>query len=317
MNRIDRLTAILIHLQTKKVVKAQEIADRFSISLRTVYRDIRALEEAGVPIGAEAGIGYFLEGYNLPPVMFTNAEASALLVGGKFVEKLADKSLIEPFQSALFKIKSVMKGSEKEYLEELEPKIAVHTLTRPTPYSDQLLNEIQEAIAQQQVLSIEYLSNYNEQITQREVEAIGLYHYGLGWHLIGFCTLRQDYRDFRVDRIRQLTNTGRSFISRRLLSLQQYLERETDTLPQIDVSLIFKKHVVRFMQEQKYMYGYLSEEPLGDNVRMLFRTRFVEGLSRWLLMFGNDVTVESPESLKTLMCSLAAEIRNHYLPEIS
>ena len=59
MNRIDRLSAILIHLQSKKVVRAQEIADRFEISLRTVYRDIRALEEAGVPIGAEPGLGYF------------------------------------------------------------------------------------------------------------------------------------------------------------------------------------------------------------------------------------------------------------------
>ncbi|GAA4467926.1 hypothetical protein GCM10023189_52410 [Nibrella saemangeumensis] len=317
MNRIDRLTAILIHLQTKKVVKAQELADRFSISLRTVYRDIRSLEEAGVPIGAEAGIGYFLEGYNLPPVMFTNAEASALLVGGKFVEKLADKSLTEPFQSALYKIKAVMKGSEKEYLEELEPKIAIHSLTRPTPYSDHLLNEIQEAIAQQQVLSIEYLSNYNEQITQREVEAIGLYHYGRGWHLIGFCTLRQDYRDFRVDRIRQLTNTGKRFTSRRLLSLQQYLSREVEAMPQTDVTLVFRKNVVRFMQEQKYVYGYESEESLGDTVRMHFKTRFLEGLSRWILMFGDDVSVESPESLKTLMRSLAAEIRDHYLPEIS
>ena len=90
MNRIDRLTAILIQLQTKKVVKAQEIADRFNISLRTVYRDIRALEEAGVHIGAEAGIGYFLENYHLPPVMFTTEEASALMLGAKLIEKMSD-----------------------------------------------------------------------------------------------------------------------------------------------------------------------------------------------------------------------------------
>ena len=102
MNRLDRLTAILIHLQSKRVVRASEIADRFEISLRTVYRDIRSLEEAGVPIGAEAGVGYFLENYHLPPVMFTNAEASALVFGGKFIEKMADSSLQEPFTSALF-----------------------------------------------------------------------------------------------------------------------------------------------------------------------------------------------------------------------
>ncbi len=80
MNRIDRISAILILLQTKKIIKSYEIADRFNISIRTVYRDIRALEGAGIPVGSEAGTGYFLcEGYHLPPVMFTGEEASSLL----------------------------------------------------------------------------------------------------------------------------------------------------------------------------------------------------------------------------------------------
>jgi len=93
MNRIDRVSAILIHLQTKKIVKAQEIADRFSISLRTVYRDIKALEESGVPVGGEAGVGYqLMEGYRLPPVMFTKEEAIAFLTAEKMVEILTDAS---------------------------------------------------------------------------------------------------------------------------------------------------------------------------------------------------------------------------------
>ncbi len=78
MNRIDRVTAILIQLQSKKIVRAQEIAERFSISLRTVYRDIKTLEEAGIPIAGEAGVGYsIMEGYRLPQVMFTKEEAIA------------------------------------------------------------------------------------------------------------------------------------------------------------------------------------------------------------------------------------------------
>src|ERR687897_2699091 len=100
MNRIDRLTAILIQLQTKRVVKAEEIADRFEISLRTVYRDVRALMEAGVPIGSEAGKGYFIvDGYHLPPVMFTTDEASALMLAGKLVEKMTDNSVRTEFVS--------------------------------------------------------------------------------------------------------------------------------------------------------------------------------------------------------------------------
>lgn len=92
MNRIDRVSAILIHLQSKKIVTAKEIAERFQISLRTVYRDIRTLEAAGIPIGSEAGKGYFLvEGFLLPPVRFTPAEVGALITAGKFLTGIKSK----------------------------------------------------------------------------------------------------------------------------------------------------------------------------------------------------------------------------------
>ena len=118
MNRIDRLVATLIHLQSKRGGKAEEIAKRFEISLRTVYRDIRALEEAGVPIGAEAGLGYFIiDGYQLPPVMFTREEAAALLTGEKLLEKLTDKSLATNYSTAMKKVRAVMKTTDKEFLE--------------------------------------------------------------------------------------------------------------------------------------------------------------------------------------------------------
>ena len=108
MNRIDRLTAILIHLQTKHIVKAREIAERFDISLRTVYRDIRALEDAGIPIGAQAGEGYYIiDGFHLPPVMFTREEAGSILLGGKLIDHFSDKSMNRQFESALYKMKNL------------------------------------------------------------------------------------------------------------------------------------------------------------------------------------------------------------------
>ncbi len=94
MNRIDRLHAILTHLQSKKRVTAQELADRFNISLRTVYRDVKALDESGVPVIGEAGSGYsIMEGYRLPPVMFTQEEAAALIMGAKLAERMTDASV--------------------------------------------------------------------------------------------------------------------------------------------------------------------------------------------------------------------------------
>lgn len=105
MNRINRVTSILIQLQSKKIIPAKEIAQRFNISLRTVYRDIRTLEEAGIPIGSEAGKGYFLvEGFLLPPVMFTAAEVGALITAGKFLNCHGDESFIKDFDSAMYKV---------------------------------------------------------------------------------------------------------------------------------------------------------------------------------------------------------------------
>ena len=124
MNRIDRLTAILIQLQSKKIVLASEIADRFEISLRTVYRDVKALMEAGVPIGSEAGKGYFIvDGFHLPPVMFTQEEAGAMMMAGKLVEQMTDQSVRLSFDGALFKIKSVLNEAQKDHLQILQDHI--------------------------------------------------------------------------------------------------------------------------------------------------------------------------------------------------
>ncbi|HEX2934072.1 MAG TPA: HTH domain-containing protein, partial [Bacteroidales bacterium] len=158
MNRIDRLSAILIHLQSKKWVTAGEIADRFGMSLRTVYRDLKALEEAGVPVGAEAGKGYYLvDGYRLPPVMFTREEAGAMLMAEKMVEKFTDNSVKEHYQSAMYKIKSVLPDIEKQFVSDLNCNIEVF-YTPMVDYPNNFISIIQQALVNNQVLNIEYFS---------------------------------------------------------------------------------------------------------------------------------------------------------------
>src|SRR6187431_461604 len=126
MNRIDRLAAILIQLQSRPLVKAQDIAEKFSISLRTVYRDVKALEEAGVPVIGEAGTGYrLMEGYKLPPVMFNQDEASALLTASKLMQSMSDENSARHYVSALDKIRAVLRVAEKDHLDEIDQHIAV------------------------------------------------------------------------------------------------------------------------------------------------------------------------------------------------
>lgn len=315
MNRIDRLTAILIHLQTKKVVKAEEISDRFEISLRTVYRDVKALMEAGVPIGSEAGKGYFIvDGYHLPPVMFNQEEASAMLTAGKLVEKMTDNSIRKAYESALLKIKSVLNSSEKDHLENLQSSIAVFRLPDHQPdFPNQYMAAIQKAISKRNVLSITYFSTGKQERTIRIVEPIGVVYYSGMWHLIAWCRLRNNYRDFRIDMIQSLTNAEEVFDHRSHYTLQEYFNSLTkEHHDMTKVVILLDNTVTRYAKNARYYYGFVSEEEAGDKCRMTFLSGNLRSFCRWLMMFGTSVEIESPAELGETMDELIEELSVHY-----
>jgi predicted DNA-binding transcriptional regulator YafY len=314
MNRIDRLTAILIQLQSKRVVKAEEISDRFEISLRTVYRDVKALMEAGVPIGSEAGKGYFIvDGYHLPPVMFSQEEASAMLTAGKLVDKMTDDSIRKAYESSLLKIKAVLNNSEKDHLENLQSSIEV--LRLPDQYSDypnEFMAEITKAVSKKHVLSMEYFSNAQEH-TKREVEPIGIVHYSGRWHLIAWCRLRNGYRDFRLDQIKTLFTTNMVFDCRNHFTLQEYFKSLMQVHHDMDKAIvIFDKSVSKYLKNSKYFYGFVSEEELDEKIRMTFLFASPKSFCRWLLMYGSAVEIEGPDALKEAMEELIDELNVHY-----
>lgn len=318
MNRIDRLTAILVQLQGKKVVKAQEIADRFEISLRTVYRDVKALMEAGVPIGAEAGTGYYIvEGYHLPPVMFNRTEAAALLTGEKLMEKHSDHSNHQQFSNAMQKIRAVLRGTDKDFLESLDDNIAV-IKTRPSnvgeEFPNRFLSEIQDALARQKVLSLDYYSHYNDTSSRRDIEPIGIFHMHNSWHLIGYCRLRQDYRDFRADRIKSLSTTDQTFNKNSRLSLQEFIAKGKREIEEglTEVKVRFSHDVVRFLAEQKFYYGFVQESVKEKYVEMTFLYGSLPCFARWLLMLGSNATIISPASVKEIMQVKIKELLAHH-----
>ncbi|MDF1547775.1 MAG: HTH domain-containing protein, partial [Bacteroidales bacterium] len=187
MNRIDRLTAIIILLQSRPFIKVETIAERFNISERTVFRDLKALEEAGVPIGIESGKGYFLvDGYHLPPVMLTRDEASAFIVAEKLLEKSTDASLLSQYQNGLSKIKAVLKSEEKQMANDLDDRISVSSFPNVKSAGGYMV-EILQAITKKVKLIISYHASYNNKITERQIDPIGVIYYGLDWHLIAFC----------------------------------------------------------------------------------------------------------------------------------
>lgn len=224
MNRIDRLIGILTFLQSRKYVTAEQISDKFEISVRTVYRDIKALGEIGIPISFENNRGYFvMQGYFLPPVSLTLEEANALVLMENLSEKFGDKSIKRNYETALLKIKAIMKGSQKESLDFLQSQIKIYKPSTETPDID-YLTDIQNAISHKTILKIEYQNN-QQQKSKREIEPIGLTFYSLCWHVIAWCWLRKEYRDFKISHIINLTNTQLPFKKNKHIDINTYIKQ--------------------------------------------------------------------------------------------
>ena len=223
MNRIDRLFGILVLLQSKKYVTAEAISEKFGISVRTVYRDVKALYEQGITVSFEQHKGYFIvQGYFLPPVSFSFEEASALLLMENLVYGFADRSIHKNYSSALNKIKAVLRSSQKEKLEALGRNIK---LQLPSCINNDFdyLSILQEAISSKKIVEMEYKNN-NSEVSKRIIEPIGLIFYAFSWHAIGWCHIRQDYRDFKIVRILKLKATGQDFTKHDHVALNDYMK---------------------------------------------------------------------------------------------
>jgi predicted DNA-binding transcriptional regulator YafY len=314
MNRVDRLMAIVVRLQSRRVVRAEDIAADFEISVRTVYRDLAALGEAGIPIMAEAGVGYSLmKGYHLPPVMFTAEEASALSIGGKLVEHLTDASLRKQMDSALLKIRSVLPRERQDYLDRLERSTAVVSrgLTALPRLASETLIPVQRALADCRVLAMDYHGLQRQEMTRRQVEPLGLVYYSDNWHLIAYCRLRRDVRDFRTDRICRLQVQNEIFPGHADFSLKRYLEAAAQAGKFESARVRFKPEIMeRVRREWHCRLVEEKQEPEGVVVTLLAYS--LEWLAGWVFSFGSMAEVLAPERLRQLVGAEAETVAANY-----
>lgn len=212
INRLSRLTSILIQLQSKRLLTASSLASKYGVTSRTIYRDIKALEKSGVPIITEEGKGFSLmDGYKIPPVMFTESEANALITAEFIIKSCKDESLIQAFSSAIEKIKAVIPSSLKVRTETLEKKIGVtRAYTDLKTKSKHLLN-LQRALVEYSVVRIDYINASNIE-SVRELEPFAIYsNQNDEWVLVAYCRLRNEFRTFSLTRIRNLIYTNEKF----------------------------------------------------------------------------------------------------------
>lgn len=315
LKRFNRIVAILIQLQSKKIVKAQELADRFQVSLRTIYRDVRALEEAGIPIASEAGIGYsIVSGYSLPPVMFTREEAGSFVAAEKLMQKFADKALGESYSAAMYKIKSVLSSTGKERISALESHVLIR---RSQPlFREHINNALEilfESIEDQTQIRILYQALDAETPTERHIEPVGIFHENNYWYIMGYCHLRKDYRQFRSDRILEIQKTMLPFTEKHG-AIDQYINREKQN-PKHLIKILVDKKIAPYLSGDKKYYGFVSEKTIKDQVEMTFLTCDIENsFARWFLMFGDYARIIEPEILKTRVSQLMESIQSALKP---
>ncbi|OAE90411.1 helix-turn-helix transcriptional regulator [Flavobacterium psychrophilum] len=220
--RLSRLTAILTQLQTKRLLTATELADKFSVSVRTIYRDIKALEQAGIPVLTEEGKGYTLmDGYRIPPVMFTESEANALITAEQLILKNKDASFVKEYTEAINKIKNVLRYSTKDKANFLSNRVVFWQ--KEENKNTNYLAVIQLALTNFNVVQIKYAKQ--GQTTSRTIEPFAVINsIDDNWILVALCRLRNDYRAFRLDRIEQLNILPETFQSHKI-SLEEFVEK--------------------------------------------------------------------------------------------
>ena len=293
MNRIDRLFAITLLLQARRRMRAQDLARVFEVTERTIYRDMAALSESGVPVVALPGEGYELaEGFYLPPLRFTPDEAAALFLGTQMLGAHAVGRLAADAQRSLDKIAVVLPKPLRAEMERLNAIIRFVAPALQFDLDEPLLAALQQAIQEQRVVWIRYHALEGNEVTEREIEPHELSFYNGAWYVSAYCHLRQAIRSFRLSRIDAIKLLKTKFD----LHLPPQSPREP-----IAVRIRFAPEVVRWVRERQH-YSFQGEAAVGvaadTGVVMTYAVDSLAELKPWLLAWGAAAEPLEPPQLR-------------------
>jgi predicted DNA-binding transcriptional regulator YafY len=296
-----------MYLQSHRLVRAEDAARHFEVSLRTIYRDVSALSEAGVPVSGEAGLGYSLvKGYYLPPVSFTADEAMALFMGAELVKRYGDASLQPAIESSSLKIRAALPRDRQDEMERMSKLLLIDSHRHDETGSGHLVT-VRKAMLEHRLLSLSYQPRDKESPNKRSVEALGLVFGGDHWYLVAWCRLRKGLRHFRLDRIQSLELLREHFTPRDDFSLKEHLEgSKTEGAPYEVLLKVGDQALDRMRRESYTQINNVGSMKGSHEIRL--RTYSLEWVARWVLSFGAEAEVLEPPHLRALVCKLASEI---------
>lgn len=314
MNRTDRLLAIMLELQRRKLIRAEDLADTFEVSVRTIYRDMQALSEAGVPLVAMTGQGYSLmEGYFLPPVNFTGEEALMLVLGSDFVQQSFDTQYRNASQSASQKIEAVLPDRLRDEVNYLRKNITFFNIRPMDEAKHEQLRQLRGAVISRHTVRIDYskrlrVGDGDLPPTVREIDPYSLSHLNTDWYLMAYCHLREGLRIFKLARIDDLQVTDKTFIRPKNFTpdwIGDSRRRE------VEVKVLFAPDVIRWAREI-LPYSVIAEEDTLNGVLMTLRIEDEREILQWLLGWGAGVRVLEPETLKQRLIDEAHRLLANY-----
>jgi len=288
MKQMDRRLLILTRLREERPVRALDLAEDCECSVRTVYRDIDALCQAGIPVAALPGEGYRLApGYHLPPIALTAEEAVQLLIGSDLALGLGTEDQRQAVRSAAAKVEAVLRPETRREVERLRERIRVSGWMRREP--SHWLPLLQRAVVHDQVVFIRYHSFGSDEITERKVEPYSLIFYGDDWHLVGYCRLREGIRDFRAARIQDAELLPEGFARPRGLA------PEVDDMqrPPQEVRVWIEATILPWARETP-AFGFEREELAEGGSVFVYNCWDLRRLLPWLLSWGASARVLSP-----------------------
>lgn len=314
MNRMDRLLGIVLELQRRKHVRAEDLAAKYETSKRTIYRDMQALGETGVPIIAEAGKGYSLvAGYFLPPLSFTSEEATMLALGSDLMAQHFDAQYRAAAESAAAKLETVLPLAQRAQVAHLRKSIVfIVPETLASESVAALLPVLRRALLERRTIRFHYHTRYTHDgepaKKTRAADPYGMYHYGDAWYLVAFCHLRQSVRSFRLDRLSQLKVLDQRFELSADFKLEEPAE---DDSRKVTVRVLFDEAAAPWVRESR-AYAVTSIVEQGEGLLVTYRVNEACELLQWLLSWGSHARVIEPASLREELAEEARKIFSLY-----
>jgi predicted DNA-binding transcriptional regulator YafY len=316
MNRTDRLLAIVLELQRvgKGRRRAEDLAATFETSTRTIYRDMEALSEAGVPIVAVPGRGYALmAGYFLPPLSFRTDEATMLLLGADVMAQQFDAQYRAAAESAAAKIEGVLPESLRAEVRALRERIRF--FAPGDPAEQETLLHLRRALLDRTTVRFRYTARSpsdRDPPPYREVDPYSLIHVSGEWLIAGYDHLRRDLRTFRLDRIEDLTSLERRFERPPTFTMRRPVEDDR----KIIVRVLFDAETARWVRESRSFYA-VAEEETADGLLVTLTVRRETDVLQWLIGWGSHMRVLEPESLRALIAAEASALLDRHRASLS